>query len=167
MTAAVAALKDSGRVDPAKIAVLGMCQTGRHPMVMAAASDLIAAGICWYGAGMNSEFEIGKYYPTTLADIIAQARCPVLGQFGETDNHIPVANVRRMRDLFEKFGKSYEIHVYGDAPHGFLNDRMPERYRKPQAEAAWVDMIDFLNRVFAGTFAGGRVLQRFEADVAR
>lgn len=166
MTAAIAALKTTGRVDMGKIAVLGMCQTGRHPIVMAADSDQIAAAICWYGAGMNAEFEIGKNFPKTMSDIVAGVRCPVLGQFGEFDNHIPVANVVRLRNLFEQHNKSFEIKVYGAAPHGFLNDRMPERYRKPQAEAGWVDMMDFLKRVFTGAFNGKRVIQRYDADLA-
>jgi carboxymethylenebutenolidase len=166
MTSAVEALKQTSRVDPTKIAVLGMCQTGRHPIVMAAESNLIAAAICWYGAGMNSEFEVGTYYPEPLCDIISRVRCPVLVLFGENDNHIPVANVRRMRALLEQHGKSFEINVYGDAPHGFLNDRMPERYRKSQAEAGWHDQTDFLKRVFDGSFDRTRALQRYRADLA-
>jgi carboxymethylenebutenolidase len=165
MTAAIDALKTLDRVDAAKIAVLGMCQTGRHPIVMAADSDLIAAAIVWYGGGMKADFEVGPYFPQPLSDVVARVRCPVLGQFGELDKHIPVANVRRLRDLFEQSNKSFEIKVYGEALHGFLNDRMPERYHEPQAEAGWVDMIDFLKRVFDGRFAG-RVIQRYDADLA-
>jgi carboxymethylenebutenolidase len=166
MTAAVEALKATGRVDAAKIAVLGMCQTGRHPFVMAADSDQIAAAICWYGGNMNSDFEVGEYYPKPLTDVLSRIHCPVLGQFGEKDKHIPVANVRRLRDLLEEYGKSFEINVYGGALHGFLNDRMPERYSKPQAETAWIDQIDFLKRVFDGTFDGKRVVQSYNADLA-
>ena len=65
MTSAVEALKATGRVDTAKIAVLGMCQTGRHPFVMAANSDLIAAAICWYGGGI--EFRLRNRASTTQA----------------------------------------------------------------------------------------------------
>lgn len=165
MTSAVAALTATGRVDPAKIAVLGMCQTGRHPFVMAADSDLIAAAICWYGAGMHSEFEVGPYFPKPLSDILSRVRCPVLGQFGENDNHIPVANVRRIRDMLEQSGKTFEIHVYGGALHGFLNDRMPERYSKPQCEAAWVDQMNFLNKAFSGGFDKTRAEQRYVANL--
>ena len=106
ITAAIAALAATGRVDTAKIAVLGMCQTGRHPIVMGAAGDAIAAAICWYGAGSDREFETGPYYPEPLADIVARLRCPFLGLFGEVDNHIPVRNVLRLRALLERHGKS-------------------------------------------------------------
>ena len=165
MTSAVEALKATGRVDPAKIAVLGMCQTGRHPFVMAADSDLIAAAICWYGAGMNSEFEVSKYYPKPLSDILSRVKCPVLGLFAENDNHIPVANVRRIRDILEQHGKTFEINIYGDALHGFLNDRMAERYSKPQAEAAWDYQMDFLHLVFNGAFDKSRAEQRYTANL--
>ena len=42
---------------------------------------------------------------------------------------------------------------------------MPERYREPQAEAAWVDQMDFLKRVFNGAFDGKRVIQRYQANL--
>jgi carboxymethylenebutenolidase len=166
MTAAIEALGITGRVDMAKIAVLGMCQTGRHPVVMAADSDRIAAAIVWYGGALKADFEVGPYFPQALSDVVARVRCPVLGQFGELDKHIPVANVRRLRDLFEQHNKSFEIKVYGEAPHGFLNDRMPERYLEPQADAGWVDMMEFLKRVFDGGFARKRVIQRWDAELA-
>jgi carboxymethylenebutenolidase len=101
LTSAIATLKDTGRVDMAKIAVLGMCQTGRHPLVMAAESSAIAAAICWYGAGSDKEFDAGPHYPKPLENVLARVRCPVLGLFAELDNHIPVSNVRRIRDVLE------------------------------------------------------------------
>ena len=166
MNAAIAALEKTGRVDMSKIATLGMCQTGRHPMVMGAASRAVAAGICWYGAGANREFETGPYYPKPLEEIIAGLHCPLLGMFGEKDNHIPVANVRRIRDLLEKHGKTFDINIYEDAPHGFLNDTMLERYRHAQSEAAWAVQMAFLDRAFNGGFAKGRIVQRFAANLA-
>jgi carboxymethylenebutenolidase len=167
LTSAIDALEDTGRVDMAKIAVLGMCQTGRHPLVMAAESNAIAAAICWYGAGSDKEFEVGSYYPKPLADVLARGRCPVLGLFGELDNHIPVANVRRIRDALEQNGKAFDIRVYEDAPHGFLNNTMLKRYRHPQSEAAWQVQMAFLEKAFRGELNGDHVAQRYQARIAR
>jgi len=130
ISAAIAALAETGRVDSAKIAVLGMCQTGRHPIVMGAASDAIAAAICWYGAGSTANSRpvpiIPRRSPTaSLSCAAPSSACSV----GETDTHIPIRNVRRLRALFEQHGKSFDIALYEGAPHGFLNDTMPERYR--------------------------------------
>jgi carboxymethylenebutenolidase len=166
VTAAIAALKETSRVDTSKIALLGMCQTGRHPMVMAAETSALAAAICWYGAGANKEFETGPYYPKPLSDILARLNCPLLGLFGETDNHIPVANVRRMRDLLEQHDKTFEINIYEEAPHGFLNNTMLERYRHPQSEAAWCVQMAFLDKAFDGGFDRTRAEQRFAANLA-
>lgn len=166
ITSAIQALKETSRVDTTKIAVLGMCQTGRHPMVVSAGIPSIAAAICWYGAGANREFEVGPYYPQPLADILARVNCPVLGLFGESDNHIPVANVRRIRDLLERHGKTFDITIYEDAPHGFLNNTMLERYRHPQSEAAWRVQMDFLHKAFGGGFDRTRLSQRYAANLA-
>ena len=166
VTAAIETLKQTGRVDTAKIALLGMCQTGRHPMVMAAETRLLAAAICWYGAGANREFEVGQYYPKPLSDILARLNCPLLGLFGEIDNHIPVANVRRMRDLLEQNGKTFEINIYENSPHGFLNNTMLERYRHPQSEAAWRVQMAFLDKAFNGGFDRKRAEQRYSANLS-
>ena len=44
--------------------------------------------------------------------------------------------------------KSYEIHVFKGAPHGWLNDTMPGRYRREQAEAGIAAELKFLDWVF-------------------
>jgi carboxymethylenebutenolidase len=163
---AIATLTETAPVDRSKIAVLGMCQTGRHPLVMAAEAGEIAAAICWYGAGADREFEAGHLFPRPLGEVIADIDCPLLGLFGEDDNHIPVTNVRRMRDLLERSGKTFEINIYEGAPHGFLNNTMLERYRHEQSELAWRVQMDFLHRAFNGGFDPARAMQRYEANIA-
>jgi len=165
LTSAIRLLAHTARVDLDKVAVLGMCQTGRHPLVMAAESDEIGAAICWYGAGSDREFEIGPYFPKPLADVLARVRCPVLGLFAENDKHIPIANVRRIRDALERAGKTFDITIFDDCPHGFLNNTMSARYRHTQSAAAWQVQMNFLEMVFAGAFGGGLVSQRYQAKL--
>ena len=62
--------------------------------------------------------------------------------------------------------KSFDIRIYGDAPHGFLNDTMPGRFRAAQAEAAWRQVTSFLTSVFAGEWKKDRAIWRFDADTA-
>ena len=60
LEAALSALAALPQVDPAKIAVMGVCQTGRHPLVLAAQRP-IAAALVWYGAASKREWdEIGR-----------------------------------------------------------------------------------------------------------
>ena len=67
--------------------------------------------------------------------MIARVECPVLGIFGEADHVISLADVRRFRDSLDRHDKTYTVKVYPGAPHGWLNDTMPGRYRRDIAEA--------------------------------
>ena len=86
--------------------------------------------------------------------------------FGETDHLISIEDIRRFRDCLERHGKTYRIHVYRDAPHGWLNDTMPGRYRRAQAEAAWAAQHAFLRQVLAGGYDRSTRMQHYAADIA-
>ncbi|MPZ40977.1 MAG: hypothetical protein GEU95_23595, partial [Rhizobiales bacterium] len=80
--------------------------------------------------------------------------CPVFGAFGEGDHIISLDDVLRFRNCLEANKKSYDIHTYRGAPHGWLNDTMPGRYRKTEAEAGWAAQQRFLAEVFSGQWDG-------------
>jgi carboxymethylenebutenolidase len=161
--AALAALKGYRAADLGKIVVAGYCQTGRHPLVFAAEVP-ISAAVVWYGAAATREWAVNQLQPKTLADIIAALPCPVFAAFGETDHIISLDEVRRLRNCLEDNRKSYEIHIYKDAPHGWLNDTMPGRYRKAQADAGWAAQQRFLTEVFSGGYDGKTVRWHFECE---
>jgi carboxymethylenebutenolidase len=151
--------------DLGRLAAMGICQTARLPLVLAASCPL-AAALVWYGAAQPREWQANNKYPRALDEIIAAIDCPVLGMFGETDHLISLDDVRKLRDCLERHRKSYDIHIYGDAPHGWLNDTMPGRYRRAQAEAAWADQRAFLRAAFAPNRNRAQIIQRFAADIA-
>jgi carboxymethylenebutenolidase len=153
------------QADISRLAVMGVCQTARLPLVLAA-SRPVRAALVWYGAAQPREWEVNAKYPRPLDEIIAAVECPVLGMFGETDHLISIDDVRRLRDCLERHRKAHEIHVYRDSPHGWLNDTMPGRYRRAQAEAAWADQRAFLDEVLAPDYDRSRRMARFAADVA-
>jgi carboxymethylenebutenolidase len=138
--------------DPTRTAVAGYCQTGRHPIAYAAAAP-VQAVVVWYGAASKREWETNAIQPKPLADLIAAVPCPVFGAFGAEDHIISLDDVRTFRNALEDKRKTYEIHVLAGAPHGWLNDTMPGRYRKPQADAAWAAQQAFLKETFAGAKA--------------
>jgi carboxymethylenebutenolidase len=146
--AALKAIKSCRAADPDRVAVAGYCQTGRHPLVFAAEVPITAA-VVWYGAASRREWEVNALQPRPLDDVIAALPCPVFGAFGETDHIISLDDVRRFRNALEQHNKSYDIHIYKGAPHGWLNDTMPGRYRPLQAEAGWAAQQRFLADVFA------------------
>jgi len=163
LKAVLAALQDRSFADMKKVAVAGYCQTGRHPLVFAAEVG-IAAAIVWYGAASNREWLVNDIQPRALDNVIAGVDCPVFGAFGADDHIISVEDVRRFRNSLETHGKSYEMHLYAGAPHGWLNDTMPGRYRKAQADAAWTAQQRFLRETFAGEWKSDIVRWRFEGE---
>lgn len=161
---ALTAAEKHPAADMSKVAVAGYCQTGRHPLVFAA-ENKISAAVVWYGAASKREWPVSDTNSRPMEDIIAAVDCPVFGAFGAADHIISIDDVRRFRDTLEKHKKSYDIHVYADAPHGWLNDTMPGRYRAPQADAGWADQQLFLKRVFSGEYKPERVSWRFDSDI--
>src|SRR5260370_25181068 len=134
-----------------KIVVAGYCQTGRHPLIFASEVP-ISAAVVWYGAASKREWEVNKLQPKPLDAVIAALPCPVFAAFGDADHIISIEDVQRLRNRLEAHRKSYDIHLYEGAPHGWLNDTMPGRYRKQQAEAGWAAQQRFLADVFGGGY---------------
>ena len=78
--------------------------------------------------------------PKHPVDVAASLNAPVLGLYGGKDTGIPLDPVEAMRDAVKAGGKSANIIVYPEAPHGFHADYRPS-YRKADAEAAWNEML--------------------------
>lgn len=168
LDSAVAEVAALPQVDATKIAVKGVCQTGRHPLVLAAEgkSKGIAAALVWYGAANAREWEPSDRYMKPLDEMLGRLQCPVLGIFGEADHLISLNDVRRFRDSLDRHDKSYTIKVFAGAPHGWLNDTMPGRYRREAAEAAWALQLKFLRWAFDPGFDRTRRLQVYECEHA-
>lgn len=145
--AALTAVEGHPAADLSKAAVAGYCQTGRHPLVFAA-EQRIAAAVIWYGAAAPREWEVNALQPKRFDDIIAALPCPVFGAFGSLDHLISIDDVRRLRNALEQHKKSYELHLYTGAPHGWLNDTMPGRFRAAAAEEAFEAIVSWLHDVF-------------------
>ena len=162
LDAAMAAVAQEPDADMGRVAVAGYCQTGRHPLIFAAQRK-IAAAIVWYGAASKREWNVTGLQPVALDEIIAQVSCPVFGAFGAADHIIAVEDVQRMRNCLEANRKSYDINIYAGAPHGWLNDTMPGRYRKPQADAGWAAQQRFLAEVLSPDYKADPIRWRFDA----
>jgi carboxymethylenebutenolidase len=90
----------------------------------------------------------------------------VLGIFGEKDFLISVEDVFQFAHVLKEKRKTFEIKIYADMPHGWMNDTMPGRYRQKEAEEAWALIIRFLDRVYAGEFPQDKVTWRLESEIA-
>jgi len=165
LSAAIDVLTNVDGADPTRCAVMGVCQTGRHPLILAAERP-ISAALVWYGAASKREWKVNDRQPRPLEDVIADINCPVFGSFGEADHIISLDDVRRFRNCLEDKQKAYSISVFGGAPHGWLNDTMPGRYRKAQAEAAWASQLDFLDCLFNPDGNQSKFEWRFNCDTS-
>lgn len=163
LSAAIDALEGVDGADVSLCAVMGVCQTGRHPLILATMRP-IAAALVWYGAASGREWGTNERQPRPLEDVIADVDCPVFGSFGEADHIISLNDVRRFRNCLEDKNKSFRIQIFGGAPHGWLNDTMPGRYRREQAEAAWAAQLEFLDWLFDPKRDKTKLEQRFSCD---
>jgi carboxymethylenebutenolidase len=110
--------------------------------VYAAHSDLLKAGVAFYGSLVDPQNPVWPKSPVQLAP---DMKAPVLGLYGEADQGIPVSQVEKMKDALKAAGKTAEIKIYPGAPHGFHADYRPS-YRKEAAEDAWQRMESWFKR---------------------
>ncbi len=158
--------KEVPSADASRVAVMGVCQTGRNPLIVAADRSDVSACLVFYGGAQQRDFAVTENQPEALDAMIARIQCPVLGVFGEADFLISIADVEHFRESLEAHRKSYHIKIFAGMPHGWLNDTMPGRYRAKEAEEAWRLAIEFLGRVDAGAYPRDRVRWLFESDSA-
>ena len=161
---AVEYLKKLDAVDPSRIGVMGVCQTGRQALLPAAHRDDLAACVVFYGAAGGKEWTTDEYRPEPIEGLLQKISCPLLGVFGEADHLISVDDVLRFRGCLEQHKKSYHIRVYRDAPHGWLNDTMPGRYRQEAAKDAWNLLLSFLKKTLGNGASKNRISWTFESD---
>ena len=160
---AIAYLRSLPYVDGDRIGIVGVCQTGRQPLVYAAERTNLAAAVVFHGGVYPREWIADELRPKTIDAYLPHLSCPVIGLFGEADPLVPFPEVHRFRELLETHKKSYHIRLFPDTPHGWLNDTVPDRYCPEEAQEAWTVMVSFLNSVFAGEWAQGKVVWRFES----
>jgi len=166
LAAAIGYLQRQSAVDGSRMGIVGVCQTGRQALLLGAHRKDLSASVVLYGAIGGKEWLTNEMRPTPVSDLIIGCHCPVLGVFGEADHIISIDDVVRFRAYLEQARKSYHVRIYRDAPHGWLNDTMPGRYRQEAAKDAWNLIISFLRKSFSEGWDQSRVSWNFESDFA-
>jgi len=165
--AALDFLKGHPRVAPERIALMGVCQSGRYPIVIGSRRRDLAACVVFYGASQQRDWNVSGLQPRPMQEMMGSLSAPALFVFGERDHTISLADVRRTRDALEEGRCSYRMKIFRDMPHGWLNDTMPGRYRAKEAAEAWSVLLEFLDGVFSGAWPGkGEVRWEFEGASA-
>ena len=125
------AIADHG--DANRLGVMGFCRGGRNTWFYATHNPRLKAAVAFYGplGGTPSDIQ-----PQTALEIADRIDCPLLGLYGGADPSIPVASVRQAEARAKAAGKTVEIVIYPDAPHGFAADYRPS-YHEADAKDAW------------------------------
>ena len=134
---AAASWAGANKGDLGRMGVTGFCRGGRNTWFYAAHNPALKAAVAWYGpvGGATSPIQ-----PQTVIDIADKIGCPLLGLYGGADTSIPVDSVQAAAAKAKAAGKTVEIVVFPEAPHGFNADYRPS-YRKEAAEDGWARML--------------------------
>ena len=137
IAAAVTTLEGQRAVRADRIGITGFCMGGRVSYLAACAlPGKIRAAVPFYGGGIPVDRTVGL-------------EAPVLAFFGEDDPYIPLEQVKALEAEAARCGKSLEVHVYPNAPHGFFCDER-DSYRPEAAADAWRRLTGFLGRHLKG-----------------
>jgi carboxymethylenebutenolidase len=129
---AVAYAKSTGKADTSKLGITGFCWGGRIVWMYAGHNPNLKAAVAWYGPVARSYHEGDK----NATDIVPNIKAAVLGLYGGDDPGIPTDTVQKINESMKAAGKTVEIVVYPNTPHGFLADYRPS-YRKEASEDGW------------------------------
>ena len=136
-TAAWAA-KDGG--DLSRLGVTGFCRGGRDVWLYDAHNPTLKVAVAWYGPVGG---EPSAIQPMTATDVADKLHAPLLGLYGGKDPSIPVDAVQAAMSKARAAGKTVELEVFPDAPHGFHADYRPS-YRPDAAAAGWTRMLAWM-----------------------
>lgn len=128
--------KSTGKADTSKLAVTGFCWGGFATWMYAAHNSNLKAAVSWYGP----DRKLTELTPQNPVNIAGQVKCPVLAFYGGQDQSIPQDTREKREAACKAAGKTCEVKVYADAPHGFNADYRPS-YRPDDAKDGWAKML--------------------------
>ncbi len=130
---ATAAWAANSHGDATRLGVNGFCRGGRDVWLYAAHNPRLKAAVSWYGIldGRTSDIQ-----PVKAIDVADKLLCPLLGLYGGQDASNPLPLVHEAEARAKQAGKTVEIIIYPDAPHGFHADYRPS-YREADAKDGW------------------------------
>lgn len=100
-----------------KTGVVGFCWGGARSFGYAAAQPALAAAVVFYGDAPGSG--VAGVSEDVVAQQLANVKAPVLGLYAGNDARIG-ATIPVTQAAMKKLGKSYEVHTFEGAGHGFM-----------------------------------------------
>src|SRR5258708_22391839 len=113
------------RVASGGIALMGVCQSGRYPIVVGSRRHDVAACVVFYGGSQQRDWQVTELQPTPMPDMMRSLQAPALFVYGERDHTISLEDVRRVRDALESGRRRYRMKLFPGMPPRRLHDTMP------------------------------------------
>ncbi len=131
-----------------RIGCVGYCMGGTLSWLSACLNRDVKAASVYYSGGIITRQTSAKR-PASPHDYAALLTAPVLGNFGETDQNPPPADVKEVDALLTKLGKVHDFKIYPGAGHGFNCDDRPS-YHKAAADDAWARTLGWFAKYLKG-----------------
>ena len=125
-----------------KVGVIGYCSGGRQSVLAACNLPLDAAVDCYGAFVVGTPPEGFPLQVTNLVDQLPNLSCPLLGLFGNEDQHPSPEQVDELDTILTDLGKPHEFHRYDDAGHAFFSVDRPA-YRVAAANDGWEQITAF------------------------
>jgi carboxymethylenebutenolidase len=131
-----------------KAATIGYCSGGRQSFLAACSLQLDAAVDCYGAFVAGAPLEGSQLKAGPIAHLAEDLSCPLLGLFGEEDQHPSPSEVAELDEILNDAGKTHEFHSYPGAGHAFFAVNRPA-YRPEAASDGWQRIWDFFGRYLA------------------
>jgi crotonobetainyl-CoA:carnitine CoA-transferase CaiB-like acyl-CoA transferase/dienelactone hydrolase len=127
-----------------QVGIIGFCMGGTIAF-HAGVEFALGAAVTFYGGGI-AQSRFGLH---AMADAAPALKTPWLGEFGDLDQSIPVAEVNQLREAVRGASVATGVDRYPDADHGFhCNDR--SSYHEASSKVAWARTIQFFDEHIGG-----------------
>jgi carboxymethylenebutenolidase len=129
-----------------KTGIIGSCSGGRHAVLVTSTVPGFAAVVdLWGGGVIASEDQLSEARPVAPIAYTKNLEAPLLGIFGNDDQHPPPDQVDAHEQELKDSGKTYEFYRYDGAGHGFFYYQGP-MYRPEQAMDGWSKIFAFFQQ---------------------